>query len=43
MEIEAREQLKIASEEFGIDAPVEIVGKTDLAELQRTHAAPERH
>lgn len=43
MEIEAREQLKIASEEFGIDAPVEIVGKTDLAELQQTHAAPDRH
>ena len=42
MEIDAKEQMRIASEELGIDAPVEIIGKTDIAELQQPNAAPNR-
>ena len=42
MEIEAKEQMRIASEELGIDAPVEVIGKTDMAELEKSHTAPNK-
>lgn len=42
MEIEAKEQMRIASEELGIDAPVEVIGKTDMAELEKSRTAPNK-
>jgi hypothetical protein len=42
MEIEAKEQMRIASEELGIEAPVEVIGKTDMAELEKSHSAPNK-
>ena len=37
-----REQLTIASEELGIDAPVEIIGRPEVAPLQQSVAGPNR-
>ena len=42
LEQAAREQLTIASKELGIDAPVEIIGKTEMKEIERGIAAPNK-
>jgi len=42
MEIEAKEQMRIASEGLGIEAPVEVIGQIDIAELEKSHTAPNK-
>lgn len=42
IEIEAKEQMRIASEELGIEAPVEVIGQTDMAELEKSHTMPNK-